>query len=958
VKAEGTVSDTQTALWTPTEKCRVQSVRFHSSANGQTVRVYVRKEGKTARRVMTYVLQSDEAGIPIGEIDWEKGDSIEAIATTNGAVDYTVNFVPLKDANYLVHGGFRPSKYNSQGAEVIIASSSIGTGVGTTGYIAGGTSTASLGTVFFVDSNSISFGLSNGSMTAKFSVTNTFSQSVQTQHVHDVTLAGNSTSAGAGFILISSGTMTMAGGSNITLSQNGNAVTIFGAAGASAGIAGIANSETTYTSGTVQLSAAGMISILSSFGQQFQISAPFQSTETAAYALDGTANSIIGLGTSSQVLVNSIKFRPVGNISIGFDLFDVIEFSVGTAGGGGGGSESIGISNLGNTSGNSSLISADGFRYILVGDNNITLNQSVDGGRKSGTLSISGLSFVNSNNVTFGISAGSLTASVSAASTGQSVTLGISTFGNTSGTNGFVSGDAIRYIFVGTNAVGLSQSIDAGNKSATLTINVAAQTNQNLSLFAAGNTASTSTSSVLNASSIILNGAGGNSIGFSNGSIIFSGPVSATTISGVTSANVIGTRGTRFALEDHQHVGVYSVGVSNIGGTSGNTGLLPGQMVLAGGNNITLSVGTAAGSLQTVTISAASQTNQTVGMYALGQTTQNSSTTFDARTLGSFSADGLLTVGFSNGTIQLSAAHLIAGTQTAGGASAVSLVNSNGVSFGMSNSSNITANVGFLSYWANQIQLDNTATTTVANSTSYIAPFFLPLPLSASYLRMPVIMSAQTTTIGTTINTTITMSYLQTIYAMIYSQGTGGSSRSLMSVTSSSIGWTQVFKYQQAGVTNQATHSYQISYGIEGGSTQTFAASAGQTASTQTLQSSIASDFSGLRYLDIPFGNSLSAGAYWFAYGLSSTTSTQGTNALTNLAFTHAVIVNTNQPLTNVGTGNFGNMGAATATSQDILFGIGSYTSNAIGPVAALAMSNVSSNAKRINPYYQFVRQA
>lgn len=48
---------------------------------------------------------------------------------------------------------------------------------------------------------------------------------------HRVTFGGNSTSGGAGYALISTGTLTLAGGNNITLSQAGNAVTISGAAG-------------------------------------------------------------------------------------------------------------------------------------------------------------------------------------------------------------------------------------------------------------------------------------------------------------------------------------------------------------------------------------------------------------------------------------------------------------------------------------------------------------------------------------------------------------------------------------------------------------------------------------------------------------------------------------------------------------------------------------------------------
>lgn len=61
---------------------------------------------------------------------------------------------------------------------------------------------------------------------------------------------------------------------------------------------------------------------------------------------------------------------------------------------------------------------------------------------------------------------------------------------------------------------------------------------------------------------------------------------------------------TRFSPEDHMHQGVNSAGMSNIGNTSGTTGVGPGRLVFAGGDNITLSQSTnATGS--TLTISAA-----------------------------------------------------------------------------------------------------------------------------------------------------------------------------------------------------------------------------------------------------------------------------------------------------------------------------------------------------------------
>jgi hypothetical protein len=78
--------------------------------------------------------------------------------------------------------------------------------------------------------------------------------------------------------------------------------------------------------------------------------------------------------------------------------------------------------------------------------------------------------------------------------------------------------------------------------------------------------------------------------------------VSATTISRVDSANTIGTRGSRFALEDHQHAGLWQISVA--GNTAGgNTSSGAGSFALAGGPNITLSGATAAGGM-TLSVSA------------------------------------------------------------------------------------------------------------------------------------------------------------------------------------------------------------------------------------------------------------------------------------------------------------------------------------------------------------------
>ena len=175
-------------------------------------------------------------------------------------------------------------------------------------------------------------------------------QSVQTQNLFNLTLSGNSTSAGAGFIQVSSGTLTLAGGNNITLSQNGNAVSIIGGAGAGGGIA-LANSQTTYTSGTANLvEGGGAITIASTTGQSFKVSVPATSSLSATGALSISSNA--------------------STISIGVPAF------------------SAGISNIGNTLGTSGTASN---QVVFVGGNNVTLSQSTAAGGNTITISAGGL---------------------------------------------------------------------------------------------------------------------------------------------------------------------------------------------------------------------------------------------------------------------------------------------------------------------------------------------------------------------------------------------------------------------------------------------------------------------------------------------------------------------------------------------------------------------------------------
>ena len=144
----------------------------------------------------------------------------------------------------------------------------------------------------------------------------------QTQNLFNLTLAGNT----AGVLAeVSSGTVTLAGGPNITVSQNGNAITISGAAGGGTqtAISGLANSETTYTSGTVRLSELGNLTIRSTTGQAFQFSVAPQSVQPE------TQTFVAGVGNSQTTYTSgTVRLSELGAVTIRSTTGQQLQISV------------------------------------------------------------------------------------------------------------------------------------------------------------------------------------------------------------------------------------------------------------------------------------------------------------------------------------------------------------------------------------------------------------------------------------------------------------------------------------------------------------------------------------------------------------------------------------------------------------------------------------------------------
>lgn len=369
---------------------------------------------------------------------------------------------------------------------------------------------------------------------------------------HKVTLSGNTAGALA---LVQSGTMSMAGGNNITLSQAGNAVTLSGANQ----VAGIAASNTTYTSGTVQLTGVGGgITVSSNAGQRVDLSVAAQSLQTEGVLSVGVST---GGNTAGNTQVSTgARFVLVasGNATASqatAATASTVTISVGTQTVQTQDVLSVGVSTGGNTAGNTTVNT--GSRLVLVGSNGITASQGTAAGATTITLS-------------------GVTQSVQ---TQDVLSMGVSTGGNTAGNTTVNTGS--RFVIVASGDLTASQATAAG--ASTITLSAGTQTVQtqdvlSIGVSTGGNTAGNTT---VNTGSRFV-------------------PVGTNMIS-LSQATAAGATTVTFDATNQN----LSVGVSTGGNTSGDTTVNSGsRLVLAGGNNITVSQGTAAGAT-TVTISAA-----------------------------------------------------------------------------------------------------------------------------------------------------------------------------------------------------------------------------------------------------------------------------------------------------------------------------------------------------------------
>lgn len=306
----------------------------------------------------------------------------------------------------------------------------------------------------------------------------TAAQTVQTQNCVDMTLAGNSTSAGAGYILISSGTLTLAGGANITLSQNGNHVTISGGAGGafSGGVSSGGNTlGTTGTVGNGLLFVGGTNITLSQSsaagGATITLVGPApgttQSAQTGISGIAGSGASTVTNGTVQFANSNGLTFGLNGSTITGSYTVPVVPVL------------SLGVSTFGNSAGTTGTVSN---QLILVGGSNISLSQSSGAG--GATVTINGADTVG--HFSAGISDGNTLGSTGIGSQflklvgGSNITLSGSTDGgpnltvtilgpaNQTGISG-IAGSGASTVTAGTVQFGNLNGVSFGLNGSTMT---------------------------------------------------------------------------------------------------------------------------------------------------------------------------------------------------------------------------------------------------------------------------------------------------------------------------------------------------------------------------------------------------------------------------------------------------------------------------------------------------------
>lgn len=260
-----------------------------------------------------------------------------------------------------------------------------------------------------------------------------------------------------------------------------------------------------------------------------------------------------------------------------------------------------------------------------------------------------------------------------------------------------------------------------------------------------------------------------------------------------------------------------------------------------------------------------------------------------------------------------------------------------------------------MSFWENFGYLQGTQTQQIAGSTHHVQPFVLPYAISASFFRVPVSIALGSTSNATSTSAATrggTIDYLETHFLVIYTRNAGASSQSLASVASTQAETTRRVYWTIAGNGTQMSSVYAITYQQLGNQTNT-AFSSSESTNTYRFYSSHYSNFSALKFLDIPLNTLLTQGAYWFAYARSTATASSGTTTSNLSVLTMNMSIHAASQINAA----YNIMGSTTNSSMHFLPGLGSWTTNTVArTTASIPFGQISTSASHLVWPIQIIR--
>jgi hypothetical protein len=678
---------------------------------------------------------------------------------------------------------------NSNGLALSISSpTESGVGISANG------SSQSAGNILFSNANGVSFGMNGSTVTASAAGGGV-----------NASLGGNTSGVLA---LISTGTLFLAGGNNVTLSQNGNSVTISANTAAAANLSVSAGTTTGAFGGLTFSNSNGF-----SFGlNNGTITGSYNSTQFA-----GTGTTFAGTNVSGSMTLNSAGLNLALSGAAGSSQTEAIYFAGNTTGQSSQSTYTVGSLNVSGAgiisagwSSNSLIISAPAttaFNLSAYAVSNTTQSSS-------GTVAGTALSFAGAGGASVGISNGSVV--ISAGAAGGASTAGLYALGNTTqNSSTTLNQSALSFNALGAMTWGYSNGSIQVSAPATSSISgtglVSISVNGStisiganaLTAYAVSNTTQSSSGTV-NGTALSFAGAGGVSVGVSNGSVVVSGAAggagSVNFSAGTTSSNLgsvvfSNSNGVSFGLNGSTITasanGISTVGLYALGNTTQNSSTTLNQSALSFNGLGIATVGYSNGSIQI----SASQLS-TLGLYAVGNTTQNSSTSLAQNTV-SFDGLGALSVGFSNGSIQLSAP--ATSSLSATGMASIS-VNGSTISIG--------AAIPQLSFFQPLGPAQNTTVTQNGLGSVQVYPAIAAFPFTASRVDMMASVSLSALVLSTQAQTL-------SLYVGLYSLN--GSTLSLASSGSQSYAWTNNSNGSSASLSGIRRFSAPINVNYTGG---------------------------------------------------------------------------------------------------------------------------------------------